>query len=397
MARDAALRGSLPRLWQVLRRFWPYARRQRGILAGSFVAVFAEALLRLLEPWPIKVVFDHIIVSKHHAHGWRIAHLNSLDTGSMLALCAGGLIVITALRAIANYLNSVGFALAGNRVLTEDRNDLYRHLQCPSLSYYNDAKRGDLTLRIMADIGVLMDVVITAAMPLFASLLVMFGMAGFMLWLNWKLGLVALAAFPLFWISASRLTHLMTEVSRRQREREGAMAAVAAESIGAIKVVQALSLEQAFADSFFAENEQSFTNGMQASRLSAGLGRTLDLQIAVAVAVVMWYEARLTLAGELTPGSLVIFFTYLRNTFRPLQDFAKYSKRLAKGVVSGERVVNVLDQTPDTRDIPGAKPAPPFAGAIQFGDVAFAYEPNRYVLEEVNFEIRPGQLSASVA
>ncbi len=296
MARDAALRGSLPRLWQVLRRFWPYARRQRGILAGSFVAVFAEALLRLLEPWPIKVVFDHIIVSKHHAHGWRIAHLNSLDTGSMLALCAGGLIVITALRAIA---------------------------------YHNDAKGGDLTLRIMADIGVLMDVVITAAMPLFASLLVMFGMAGFMLWLNWKLGLVALVAFPLFWISASRLTHLMTEVSRRQREREGAMAAVAAESIGAIKVVQALSLEQAFADSFFAENEQSFTNGMQASRLSAGLGRTLDLQIAVAVAVVMWYGARLTLAGELTPGSLVIFFTYLRNTFRPLQDFAKYSKRLA--------------------------------------------------------------------
>ena len=189
----------------------------------------------------------------------------------------------------------------------------------------------------------------------------------------------------------------MTEVSRRQREREGAMAAVAAESIGAIKVVQALSLEQAFADSFFAENEQSFTNGMQASRLSAGLGRTLDLQIAVAVAVVMWYGARLTLAGELTPGSLVIFFTYLRNTFRPLQDFAKYSRRLAKGVVSGERVVNVLDQTPDTRDIPGAIPAPPFAGAIQFGDVAFAYEPNRYVLEEVNFEIRPGQLSASVA
>jgi len=396
MARNAALRGSLPGLWQILRRFWPYARRQRTILIGSFVALFAETFLRLLEPWPIKIVFDRVIVTKHHAHGWKVAHMNSLDAGSLLALCAGGLIAITALRALADYLNTVGFALAGNRVLTEVRNDLYRHLQCLSLAYHSDAKGGDLTLRVMADIGLLTDVVISAAMPLFGNFLVMLGMAGFMLWLNWKLGLVALATFPLFWISASRLTRVITEVSGRQRQREGAMAAVAAETIGAIKVVQALSLEQAFADSFFAENERSFNDGMKASRLAAGLGRTLEFQIAVAVALVMWFGAKLTLRGELTTGSLVIFFSYLRNTFKPLQDFAKNSRRLARGVASGERVLNVLDQTPDTRDIPGAITAPPFAGAVQFGEVAFAYEPNRYVLEDVNFEIRPGQHVALV-
>src|SRR5260370_40980625 len=190
-------------------RVWADGRRQRGILAGSFVGLFAETFLRLVEPWPIKVVFDHIIVSKHHAHGWRIAHLDSLDTGSMLALCAGGLIAITALRAVADYLNSVGFALAGNRVLTEVRNDLYRHLQCLSLSYHNDANGGDLTLRIMADIGVLTDVVITAAMPLFGGLLVMFGMAGVIVWVHWELGLGALAAVPLFWISAFPLPRLV--------------------------------------------------------------------------------------------------------------------------------------------------------------------------------------------
>src|ERR1700719_1464842 len=218
MARNAALRGSLPGLWQILRRFWPYARRQRTILIGSFVALFAETFLRLLEPWPIKIVFDRVIVTKHHAHGWKVAHMNSLDAGSLLALCAGGLIAITALRALADYLNTVGFALAGNRVLTEVRNDLYRHLQCLSLAYHSDAKGGDLTLRVMADIGLLTDVVISAAMPLFGNFLVMLGMAGFLVWLNWKLGLVALATFPLFWISASRLTRVITEVSGRQRQ-----------------------------------------------------------------------------------------------------------------------------------------------------------------------------------
>jgi ATP-binding cassette subfamily B protein len=135
---------------------------------------------------------------------------------------------------------------------------------------------------------------------------------------------------------------------------------------------------------------------MRASRLAAGLGRTLDLQIAVATALVMWYGARLTLAGELTPGDLVIFFSYLRNTFKPLQDFAKASRRLARGVASGERVVHVLDQIPDTRDLPGAVPAPRFAGAVEFDDVSFAYESDRYVLENINLSVKPGQRIALV-
>src|SRR6266851_720986 len=396
MARDAALRGSLPRPWQVLRRFWPYARRQRGILAGSFVAVFAEALLRLLEPWPIKVVFDHIIVSKHHAHGWRIAHLNSLDTGSMLALCAGGLIVITALRAIANYLNTVGFALAGNRVLTEVRNDLYRHLQCLSLSFHHQSKGGDLTLRVMADIGVLSDVTIGAVLPLLGNFLVMLGMAGLMLWLSWKLALIALVAFPLFWLSVTRLTRLMTDVSRSQRRHEGAMAATAAETIGAIKVVQALSLEEAFAENFSQANHRSLADGLTASRLSASLSRTIDLQIAVATAAVLWFGARLTLGGALTAGDLVVFLSYLRNTFKPLQDFAKNSRRLSRAVAAGERVIHVLDQVPETRDLPGALAASSLTGAIRFEGVSFSYEPGRAVLENVDLDLEVGQHVALV-
>ena len=396
MARSQVLQESLPNLWHVLRRFWPYIRSHRAVVAASFAALLAETLLRLLEPWPLKFVFDRVIVSKHHSNGWHIARLNTLDAGTLLTLAAVSLVVITGLRALADYLNTVGFALVANRVLTDVRNDLYRHLQCLSLSYHNEAKGGDLTLRVMTDIGVLTDMTVSAAMPLLGSLLVMIGMAGFMLWLNWKLALIALTAFPLFWISVSRITRLMLEVSRRQRQREGAMAAVAAETIGAIKVVQALSLEQAFADNFSAENHQSFHDGMKASRLSAGLGRTLDLQIAIATALVLWYGARLTLGGELTPGDLVIFFSYLRNTFKPLQDFAKYSRRLAKGVTSGERVIHIFDQSPDTRDLPGAVAAPPFAGAIEFQDVAFAYELDRYVLEHVNLDIKPGQHVALV-
>src|SRR6266852_966596 len=164
MARPQTIQESLPTLWQILRRFRPYVRKQKAVIGASFVALFAEIALRLVEPWPLKLVFDHVIVAKHHGHGLTIAAL--------------AVVTITGLRSLADYLNTVGFALAGNRVLTEVRNDLYRHLQCLSLSFHHQSKGGDLTLRVMADIGVLSDVTIGAVLPLLGNFLVMLGMAG---------------------------------------------------------------------------------------------------------------------------------------------------------------------------------------------------------------------------
>src|SRR6266481_1045832 len=396
MARPQTIQESLPTLWQILRRFRPYVRKQKAVIGASFVALFAEIALRLVEPWPLKLVFDHVIVAKHHGHGLKIAHLTALDANTTLTVAALAVVAITGLRSLADYLNTVGFALAGNRVLTEVRNDLYRHLQCLSLSFHNQSKGGDLTLRVMSDIGVLTDVTTGAALPLLGSFLLMLGMAGLMLWLSWKLALIALVAFPLFGISVSRLTRRITDLSRSQRLHEGAMAATAAETIGAIKVVQALSLEEAFAETFSQANHRSLADGLEANRLSATLSRTLDLQIAVATAAVLWAGARSTLSGALTAGELVVFLSYLKSTFRPLQDFAKNSRRLSKAVTAGERVIHVLDQVPETRDLPGAVRAGELLGAIQFQEVGFAYEPGRAVLERVDLDLKAGQHVALV-
>lgn len=395
-ARPHTIKEPLPNLLQILRRFRPYMREQRKVIAASFAALGAQIGLQMLEPWPLKLAFDHVIVAKHHEHGLRIANLASFDAGATLSIAAVCVIAITGLRALADYLSTIGFAVAGNQILTKVRSDLYSHLQYLSLSFHNQSKSGDLTLRVMADIGLLTDVTLNAALPLLGNFLVMLGMAGLMLWLNARLALLALAAFPLFWISVRRLTRTMTDVSRRQRLSEGAMAAAAAETIGAIKVVQALSLEKAFSRSFSAENRKSLNDGLQASRINAALSRAIDIQIALATAAVLWYGAHLTLAGELTAGGLVIFLSYLRNAFRPLQNFAKNSRRLTRAVVAGERVINVMDQTPDMRDLPGALPAGRLRGEIVFENVGFEYEPRCPVLRDLNLRAEPGQHIALV-
>ena len=285
----------------------------------------------------------------------------------------------------------LGFALIGNRVLTGVRAAVYRHLQYLSLSFHTRSRSGELALRVMSDVGVINDVAVTAILPLAASTLVLFGMVGLMLWLRWELAVLALATAPLFWIRTVKLSGLIKEASRKQRQRDGAMAATAVESIGAIKIVQALSLERTFSDAFSSANAKSLRAGVRASRLSASLERSVDLFVAVATALVLWFGARLVLQHALTAGDLIVFLSYLKSAFRPARDFAKYTGRLAKATAAGERVLDVLEEQPEVRDLPGARTAPAFSGALRFQRVSFAYEAGSPVLDDVSFEVRPGQ------
>jgi ATP-binding cassette subfamily B protein len=102
------------------------------------------------------------------------------------------------------------------------------------------------------------------------------------------------------------------------------------------------------------------------------------------------------LQQALSPGDLLIFLTYLKRALNPLQDFAKYSGRLAKATAAGERVVDLLEQRPEVHDLPGAVSAPAFRGAVHFERVSFGYEENQPVLEGVEFDVQPGQHVALV-
>ena len=389
MARALTARRSAPGLWRLGRHFWPHLRGQWLLVLASLGALFAEVALQLLEPWPLKLVLDRVLASPKNGSG--PAFLNALDPTIVLTLIAIGLVAITGLRALASYANTVGFALIGNRVLTGVRAAVYRHLQYLSLSFHTRSRSGELALRVMSDVGVINDVAVTAILPLAASTLVLFGMVGLMLWLRWELAVLALATAPLFWIRTVKLSGLIKEASRKQRQRDGAMAATAVESIGAIKIVQALSLEKTFSDLFSGANAQSLRAGVRASRLSASLERSVDLFVAVATALVLWFGGRLVLDHALTAGDLVVFLSYLKSAFRPARDFAKYTGRLAKATAAGERVLDVLEEEPDVRDLPGARTAPAFSGALRFEGVSFAYESGHPVLDDVSFEVLPGQ------
>ncbi|MBE7383558.1 MAG: ABC transporter ATP-binding protein [Leptolyngbya sp. SIO1E4] len=390
------LQQAMPSMQRILQRFWPQIRKQSPLLAVAGAGLVAEVFARILAPWPLKLVFDYILLPDAHNAELDWIFLRTLNPSMLLLLLTVAIVATAALRATSAYISLVGLSLAASRIITEVRAKLYAHLQRLSLSFHYQARSGDLITRITSDIDRLRNVTVNATLPLIINTLTLFSMVGVMFWLDWELALISLAVFPLFVLSSLKLTKRIQKVARQQRQRESAMAATAAEVIGAIKVVQALSLEGRLEEMFASDNRQSLEDSARTQQLSAGLQRTVEILVAIATALVLWRGVVLVQQGAATPGDLLVFITYLKTAFKPTRQLAKQMAQISKATASGERIVDLLDVVPDVQDKRGAIAARPFRGDVSFRNVCFAYDPEKMILEGVNFEAKAGQRIALV-
>lgn len=402
--------------WSVAYRLRDYIRPERMIVIGALIALLLSTAMRLLKPLPLAFVVDHVLLdgvkvstdgASNAATQQAPAHqglldtlLASVNTTYLLWGCAAAVILIALLMAATSYFSTVGLALAGSRILSSVRKDLFAHLQRLSLRFHSQARTGDLTMRLINDIAMLREAVITALMPMLANILILVGMFGTMLYLNWRLTSLALLSIPILWWSTTRASRKIHEVSRAQRKREGSMASKAAEYIASIRTVQSLSLEQETMRSFAGDDAESRKQNVQSKRLSAGLERRVDVIVAIISALVLLYGSYSVLNGKMSTGDLIIFMSYLTNSFRPVREYAKYTGRLSKALAAGERVVNLLDEQPDITDKPNAKVLTSACGEIRFEHVKFSYdmqdEQPLAVLNDMDFLIKPGEKVAIV-
>ncbi len=381
---------------RILTRFWPEVRKEKFLLTLAWVGLLGEILAQLLEPWPLKLIFDHIIVPEATELPLPIPFLNDIPELALLTVLTAAIVLATALKAGASYMSLVSLSIASSRIIAQIRAQLYGHLQRLSLSFHSKARNGDLITRIINDIDRLREVTITAAVPLIVNTLTLVSMVGVMFWMNAQLAFIGLLVFPLFILTATKLTKQIHQVAKQQRKREGAMAATASEAINAIKVVQALSLEGMLEGLFATDNTKSLEDVARTQQLSAGLQRTVELLVAVATAVVLWRGVQLVTTGGATPGDLLVFMTYLKTSFKPTKQLAKHMAQIAKATASGERIIDILDTVPEIRDVRGAIAAPTFQGQVSFRNVVFGYEPGKHILHGLSFEAQPGQRIALV-
>jgi ATP-binding cassette subfamily B protein len=375
----------------------PHLREHRLLVAAGIVVLLLEVAFRVLEPWPLKIVVDAISRSlgAENVDGW-------IPQASWQLLLAAGLatVSIVGFRALFNYLATVAFALVGSRVSTVLRARVFAHVQSLSDRYHSVSRAGDTVQRLVSDIAKLQEVAVTAGLPLLANIITLVAMCGVMLVLDPLLAGVVVVAILAFLLVGRGSSARITEASRRTRQGEGALANTAHEALGAIRTVQAYGLEGRMAEIFRRSNEQALTQGVRSRRLAAGLERSTDVIVGVATAAVVVGGGMRVLQGAMTLGDLVLFTTYLKTCMKPLRDMAKYTGRIARAAASGERVAELMDETVDVRESPGARELRGVRGELALHHVDAAYgDPaggGSTVLRDVDLVIPAGQHVAVV-
>jgi ATP-binding cassette, subfamily B, bacterial len=383
-----------PRLRAVVAAELATSRRSLTLAA---LATLGSTLAALLAPWPLKVIFDQVLLDKP-LPGSQSFLAPVLDAGSGLALgaLAAAMIVLALIRSGCLYTQLYLTTRIGYAVMRAIQRALFAHLQRLSLSFHARARSGELLTRVTSDAAGLRDVIGSYAVPAFGDSVTLFGMFVVMALLDWRLALVPLVTFPILYLGLRRLYRQTKATTSRQRKGEGRMAARIGEVLSAVSLVQAYGRERYEDDRLAAESERTMRESIKAARLEAANSRTVEAVSAVATAAVVVVGSLRVRSGDLTPGDLLVFTGYLSSMYRPVRNLAKASSKLSRATISAERIGALLELEPDVRDDPAAQEPGRLRGAIRFDDVAFGYEEGRRVLDGVSFDVRAGSRVALV-
>ncbi len=366
------------------------------MLIVAFLAMLVEGATGLLDPWPLKVIFDYVIGDKTMPawlSAWPALANNRL---LLLDFAAVAVIVITVVGAISSYWENYLSTTVGQRVMHDLRHMLYHHVQRLSLAFYEQQQTGDMVVRLTSDIDAVEDFVSSVLLGMILDVLTLLGMVGVMLYLDWRFTLIALSVTPVMFVVIYRLTRKVKNASREVKKRESALASVVQESMTTVKVVKAFANEEYEESKLDQQSLASVDAALRARSIKARLSPTVDIIVAIGTCLVLLVGVRLVLNGTLTAGALIVFVLYLGRLYKPMKDLSKMTDTLSKSLVAFERIGELMRTESEVVERPGAPAAPPFKGRIELDHVTFGYDGARPILKDVNLAIEPGQTAALV-
>ncbi len=374
------------------------------------VTIVIISLLSLLPPLLIGDLIDNAIPDE------------DLQRVTLLGV---GMVLVPLLNGGFGVLQRWASATIGEGIIFDLRCQLFAHLQRMSLGFFTATRTGELMSRLNNDVVGAQQAVTGTFVTLAANVVSVTAILIVMMFLEWRLTLLALVILPMFIIVSRRVGRMLRRVRREQLEENAEMNAHMQETLGVSgALLVKLFGRTDYEDGRFRERARRVGDlGIRQATIGRWFFMALGVMSALGTAVVFWIGAVLVINGDITIGVIVSLSFYLNNLYGPLSGLTNARVEFATSLVSFERVFEVLDLDHDIEEGADAAPLADVRGEVQFDDVWFSYggqqglqaikrygwggvtegdddvaapSPSTWALEGVSFTVQPGELIALV-
>ena len=299
----------------------------------------------------------------------------------------------------ATYARSYFAGLAGHKAVFDLRQSLYEHILRMSASFFDRHRSGSIVSRLMSDVALMQNLVGNALTNIWMDSAAIIVVLIFMLNINVNITLVALAMFPLYIFVFKKFQSKIRSATYVIQEGTSQLAGNAQEKIAGSHVVHAFSQETREGRYFKRDSSHLLSATVRLLRFRGGNAAITGILTQGAPLLVLLYGGYLVIGGSLSIGELVAISLYLGPLYLPLERFSELNVVLSNSLAALDRVFEVMDESSDIQDVPGAEELKNARGKVSFDNVHFAYPKDDSpiaVLNDISFSVEPGQKVALV-
>jgi len=368
-------------LWGSIKRIFALSKPYRTkFYVATVLALFASAV-GLSVPLGLKALLDAVFESG--------------NTGllNLITLVLLGLFI---LQGFLSFGSSYWLEWVGERVVTDLRKDLYEHLHRLGFRFFSNRRLGEITSRLTNDVSSIRTALTDAVPNSITTTFSLLGAVLLMVLLNWRLSLIVFLTVPLVTLLTRYFGNKIRKLARGVQDDLADSTAIAEDALGAIRIVKAFAREAFEVNRYDKSVEQLFERSRKKILLSSLFWSGIGMLFMTTLVVIFWYGGREVLADRLSPGDLVAFIFYAFSIARSISQMSRLYTSINSAVGASDRIFELLEEVPEVEDAEGARPLSSVEGAVAFHDVTFAYEDEQYVLENISFQVSPGQTIAIV-
>jgi ABC-type multidrug transport system fused ATPase/permease subunit len=312
----------------------------------------------------------------------------------MIIIAAVVVVAAGALRGFAGYGNRYFSEVVSQKVSYNIRNALYNRLQRLSFQFHDENQTGQLMSRATVDVEATRMFFAMGLLGMVQVLLMFFGVVGMIIAINWQLALITIAFVVPVALLATTFGRRIRPIWLKVQAMLGFMGTTLEESLAGIGVVKAFSRQKEESRKFDAQAKTLYDDQMHAVRLMAIAMPTMVFLVAVPTAVILWYGGNQVINVNMTVGQVTQFILYLGLLMMPIRQLGMMVNLYSRTVSAGQRILEILDTESNVQEKPDAVDLGSAKGQVTFDNVSFSYDNISPALNNVSFEVQPGQLVA---